>query len=146
MAPNLRAANRACCGGGADLSTLEERQRRRSAAGLLTAVAVVDAAYRVSPGLGEVAEKVVDAPIPIERNPIRAAAEIRDGIGAVRMLGAHREIAEIEAVLRDDPDHPDSADRRQRLAQLTAYVGELDRSGCVRPRPWGRILAMEAKR
>jgi hypothetical protein len=92
------------------------------------------------------AHRLLDAPIAAPADRVAALGEIRDAVGALRLLAARRELADLEAVLRDDPAHPDAAARRGRVLAISRYLRDAERSGRVRPRPWPEILAQETKR
>lgn len=126
--------------------TFEEEQRQRRAAGQTGTATLLDRLEAQAPHLREYAEWLLAAGGAQERRPdqVALAGELRDAILAVRELNARREISEINAFLTDQPDHPAAARWRQRVAELMAYVLEVERSGKVRPRPWAQILAREA--
>jgi hypothetical protein len=124
--------------------SFEENQRRRRAAGQVGTAGLLDQIEATNPALREYAERLLADP-SVTTDAARATAEIREAIGALRLLNAKRELARLADVLRDDPDHPDTPHRRARLLAVTRYVRDVERSGVVRPRPWAQILTKEEK-
>lgn len=123
--------------------TFEDRQRERRAAGKVGTAALLagmPAAERAH------AERILAHPMDDgPKDPVALAAEVRDAIGALRMLNAKRELAEVGHFLADQPDHPHARHWRARFVELTGYVRLLERSGAVRPRAWESILAREGQ-
>lgn len=127
------------------MSTFEERQRQRRAAGTHN---TADLLERLPPALRAYAEdRVLAAPGPtVPNDPLKARAELRQLLGAMRMQGNHRRLDTIAPFLAAEPDHPHAAYWRGRTRDLLAERRALERCGLVAPRPWGRIPVMEAKR
>jgi hypothetical protein len=116
------------------------------AAGRIGTAALLEHLTATNPILHAYAARLLRAPPLRHEDPVAVLGEIRDAIGALRLLNARRELAQLAAVLRDDPNDPDAEARRGRLLEISRYVRDVERSGLVRPRPWQQLLARETRR
>ena len=124
----------------------EEQQRERRAAGQVGTAALLESIGAVDAELRRYAERLLaGGPDDAPTDAIAAVAELRDAILALRLLNARREMARLSAVMADEPDAPAMGRWRERFAELTAYVRDLERSGKVRPRPWAALLEREKR-
>lgn len=131
------------------MTDFADRQRDRRARGQHGTAALLASLEATTPPLRVDAEGRVLAghdPLDDVHDPVVLTAALRGAIADLRMLNAQRELAQLAAVLRDDPGHPDELARRRRARDLVGWIRDAERCGTVRPRPWARILATEGRR
>jgi len=123
------------------VTTFEERQQQRRAAGRVGTAALLDGVAQTAPHLLPLAERLAHrAPTPQERRD--APREVDRTIAANRMLKAKRELRDLAVRLADEP-----GDRvaLQRVAEITHYVRDAERSGTVPPLDWQALLERERR-
>lgn len=104
--------------------TFEERQRARRASGQHFQAAVLDRCEAQDPALRERGEAILAYEEPRPRSSPEAVAMLRTAFVALRLLNARREIALAGAYLEDNPG--DTA-TQHRIAELLAYVAQVER-------------------
>ena len=121
------------------MTTFAERQQQRRAAGRHGTAWMLDGVADRAPHLLPLAERLAArAPTPQEHRD--APRELRRTIAANRVLAAKRELRDLAVRLADEP-----GDRTAlaRVAQITHYVRDAERSGTVPPLDWQALLERE---
>jgi len=124
------------------VTTFAERQAARRAAGMTATAGILDRLEAKNPVLREMAERLLDArppPTPAEMARPPAGEAVRT-LAGMRVLAAKRELRDLAVRLADEP-----TDRAalQRVAEITHYVRDAERSGTVPPLDWQALLERE---